>query len=66
VIDSLSTNNEPEPVFSRCKAGSLHVMPPFVDLLARIALSAFVSLKVNAIWWTTPFGENVTHGSDAR
>ena len=21
---------------------------------------------VNAIWWTTPFGENVTHGSDVR
>jgi hypothetical protein len=48
-------------VFSRCSvAGSLHVAPPSVDLLARIALSAFESLNDSAIWWTTLFGENVT------
>jgi hypothetical protein len=55
-----------EPSFRTPQAGSLQVAPPVVDLLARIALSAFVSLNDSAIWWTTPFGENVTHGSDAR
>ena len=66
-MDSLSTNSDVEPVFSRCSvAGSLQVSPPSVDLLARIALSAFVSLNDSAIWCTTPFGENVAHGSEAR
>jgi len=50
VIDSLSTNSEPEPLFSRWSViGSLQAVPPFVDLLTRIALSAFVSLNDSAI-----------------
>jgi hypothetical protein len=49
-MDSLSTNRDAEPVFSRCSvAGSLQVKPPSVDLLARIALSALVSLNDSAI-----------------
>src|SRR6266571_3584753 len=43
-----------------------HVSPPSIDLLTVIALSKSPPLKLSAIWYAAPFGENVTQGSEAR
>ena len=45
---------------------SLHVAPPFVDLLTVTAFVRSRPLNAIAIWYAAPFGENVTHGSEAR
>jgi len=47
--------------------GSLQVSPPFVERLARTAwFASSTKSKLNPIWCATPFGEIVTHGSEAR
>src|SRR5712692_5721221 len=45
--------------------GSLQVRPSLVDRLTRIAwLASSMKLNDSEIWYATPLGENVTHGSE--
>jgi hypothetical protein len=46
--------------------GSLHVSPPFVDLLTRTAFVKSFWANEMAIWYAEPLGANVTHGSEVR
>src|SRR5207249_10659480 len=47
---------------------SLQWSPPSVDLLTRSAVTKFSGNRLTdrLIWYASPFGANVTHGSDAR
>jgi hypothetical protein len=51
-------------------AGALQVLPPSVDLLTSTALpvcdASPTKLSDRLMKYAVPFGENVTHGSDAR
>src|SRR5215218_4798380 len=69
VIDSLSLKrNGASPLGSRTTVmGSLHVSPPSVDLLTRIAVAgSLTKFTERLIWWTSPLGLNVTQGSEDR
>jgi hypothetical protein len=47
--------------------GSVHVSPPSVDLLTRIAVvGSLTKFTDRLIWWATPLGLNDTQGSDER
>ena len=69
MIDSLSLNRKgATPEGSRTSVtGSLHVSPPFGDLLTRIAVAgSWKRFTERLIWYATPLGANVTQGSEAR
>ena len=66
MIDSLSLNTFGS-VSLRISVTAPHVLPPSVDSLTRIALSRLrVSLKDSEIWYASPSGPKLTHGSVAR
>jgi hypothetical protein len=63
VIDSLS---RPFVSSAATAIGALQWSPPSVDLETRIALFVSKASKLSEIAYRSPFGANVTHGSDAR
>src|SRR5581483_1627138 len=65
VIDSLSLklNGDRSEI---SVVGSPHVSPPSVDLLTRMAEVSRSALAERLIWYASPLGANVTHGSEAR
>jgi hypothetical protein len=65
VIDSLSfcANADASRI---SETGSPHVSLPRGSLLTRMPLPKSLTLNDSAIWYASPFGEKVTHGSVAR